>query len=188
MVSVHTSSPPKVHTAYTSGGVSVTVPVVSAIRRVRVWNLETKVGLSLVWKSTWKEKKRVQSTVVQESRASWAPGISQSSPRIHTACTNPVLFQVQPEETKKPPGTNFACVGTSSPRFLPASDSEWPHHLSQRRRWGRTSRFLSMRIRASYSYLGDIGGHRWHCTCFWKCSAFLGFKQLAMDPGRVHKL
>ena len=32
------------------------------------------------------------------------------------------------KKQKKPPGTNFACVVTSSPRFLPASDSEWPHH------------------------------------------------------------
>ena len=53
MVSVHTSSPPTVHTAYTSG---VSVTVLSAILRVWVWILETQVGLSLVWKSTWKEK------------------------------------------------------------------------------------------------------------------------------------
>ena len=42
MVSVHTSSPPTVH----SSGVSVTV--LSAILRVWVWILETQVGLSLV--------------------------------------------------------------------------------------------------------------------------------------------
>ena len=45
MVSVHTSSPPTVHTAYTSG---VSVTVLSAILRVWVWILETQVGLSLV--------------------------------------------------------------------------------------------------------------------------------------------
>ena len=44
MVSVHTSSPPTVH------------PVSLWQDRVWVWILETQVGASLVWKSTWKEK------------------------------------------------------------------------------------------------------------------------------------
>ena len=76
--------------------------------------------------------------------------------RVQTRCSSKCNLKKQ----KKPPGTNFACVVTSSPRFLPASDSEWPDHLSQRRWRGQTSRFLSMRLRASYSHLGDIGGRK----------------------------
>ena len=56
----------------------------------------------------------------------------QVSLNCHLAYTlhvHPVLFQVQPEK-KKPPGTNFTCVATSSPCFLPASKSEWRHHLA----------------------------------------------------------
>ena len=44
----------------------------------------------------------------------------------------------------------------------------------------------------SYSHLGDIGGRNENtdgsAPAFGKCPAFLGFKQLVMDPGRVHKL
>ena len=67
----------------------------------------------------------------------------------------PVLFQVQPEtKKKKPPGTNFACIATSSPCFLPASDSEWPQHLAQTTEGANIS--LSLRLRASYSHLGPM--------------------------------
>ena len=49
-----------------------------------------------------------------------------------------------------------------------------------------------MRLRASYSHLGDIGGRKENtdgtAPAFGKCPAFLGFKQLGVDPGRVHKL
>ena len=191
MVTVHTSSPPTVHTAYTS---SVSVTVLSAILRVWVWILETQVGLSLVWKNTWKEK---EDTVDCRSRKpSFLNAKYLSIVTSHTHCVyKPGALPSATWKTKAScpsPGTNFACVGTSSPRFLPASDSEWLHHLSQRRRRGQTSRCLSMRLRASYSYLGNIGGRNENtdgtAPAFGKCPAFPGFKQLVMDPGRVHKL
>ena len=61
------------------------------------WN---SVGASFVWKSTSEEN---EDTVDCRSRKpsfqlnAKYPG-SQSSPGIHTACTPPVLFQVQPEK------------------------------------------------------------------------------------------
>ena len=140
MVSVHTSSPPTVHTAYTSGGVSVTVPVVSAILWVGVWILETQVGLSLVWKSTWKEK---EDTVDCRSRKpSFLNARYLSIVTSHTHCVyKSGALPSANWKNEKPSGTYFACVGTSSPRFLPASDSEWPHHLSQRWRRGQNRAF-----------------------------------------------
>ena len=49
-----------------------------------------------------------------------------------------------------------------------------------------------MRVRASYSHLGDIGGRKENtdgtAPAFGKCPAILGCKQLVVDPGRVHKL
>ena len=187
MVSVHTSSPSTVHTVYTSG---VFVTVLSAILQVWVQILETQVGLSLVWKSTWKEK---EDTVDCRSRKpSFFNAKYLSIVTSHTQCV--YKPSALPSANKKPPGRNFASIGTSSPRFLPASDSEWPHHLSQRRRRGQTSRFLSMRLRASYSHLGDIGGRKENtdgtAPAFGKCpvAAFIGFKQLVMDPGRLHRL
>ena len=95
-VSVHTSSPPTVHTVYNTSGVSVTV--LSAILRVWVWILETQVGLSS--ERVLEKKKRIHSIAVQESRASWTSSIFQSSPRIHTACTNPVLSGATWKKTK----------------------------------------------------------------------------------------
>ena len=42
-----------------------------------------------------------------------------------------------------------------------------------------------MRLRASYSHLGDIGGRKENtdgtAPTFGKCLAFLGFKQLVME-------
>ena len=44
-----------------------------------------------------------------------------------------------------------------------------------------------MRLRAPYSHLGDIGGRKENtdgtAPAFGKCPAFLGFKQLVVDPG-----
>ena len=48
----------------------------------------------------------------------------------HTPCTPQVLFFVQPEKSLLA-GTNFVCVATSSPCYLPAFKSEWRHHLAQ---------------------------------------------------------
>ena len=58
----------------------------------------------------------------------------QVSLNRHLACTlrcvyTPSAFPTT--TTKKPTGTNFAGIATSSPCFLPASDSEWPQHLAQ---------------------------------------------------------
>ena len=50
---------------------------------------------------------------------------------------------------------------------------------------GQTSRFLSMRLRASYSHFGEIGGRKENTDgitpTFGKCLALLGFKQLVME-------
>ena len=145
---------------------------------------DTQVGASIVWKSTWKEK---EDTVDCRSRKpSFLNAKYLSIFTSHTHCMyKPGALPQCNLKKQKPPGTNFTCVATSSPRFLPASDSEWPHHLSQRRRRGQTSRFLSMRLRASYSHLGDIGGRKENtdgtAPAFGKCLAFLGFKQLVME-------
>ena len=91
---------------------------------------------------------------------------------------------------QKPPGTNFTCVATSSPRFLPASDSEWPHHLSQRRRRGAN---IALSLNASTCFVLSLGRHRrakrkhrWHCTCFREVSSLPRFQ--TTGNGRVHKL
>ena len=107
----------------------------------------------------------------------------------HTACTPPVLFQVQPENSLlAQTSPAFACIATSSPCILAASDSEWPPHLAQRRWRRQTSRFLSMRQLASYSHLGDMRAkinHRWHCTCFRELCSLPRFQRTG--DGRVHR-
>ena len=97
------------------------------------------------------KKKRTQSIAVQESRASWTPSISQSSPGKHTACTPPVLFKVQPEKRASWHKPRLRC---NLFPLLSASFQKWVASSfgpnSQRWRRGQTSRFLSMRLRASY--------------------------------------
>ena len=118
--------------------------------------------------------------------------ISQSSSRIHTALRlHPRCFSKcnmkQKKKKKKPPGTNFACIATSSPSFLPASNSEWPQHLAQTTAGANIS--LSLRLRASYSHLGPMRvkrKHRWHCTCFREVSSLTRFQRTG--DGRVHRL
>ena len=134
MVSVHTSSPPTVHTAY--------------LRCLCDCSKCDSSGFDLDYRnSSWsiarlKEYlRKKEDTVVCCSRKPSLLNAKYLSVVIsHThcvACTPPVLFQVQPEtkkkkkKKKKPPGTNFACIATSSTSFLPASDSEWPQHLAQ---------------------------------------------------------
>ena len=126
------------------------------------------------------KKKRTQSIAVQGSRASWTPSISQSSPGTHTACTPPVLFQVQPEKKaswhKLRLRDLFPLLSASFQKWVASSFG--PN--SQKRRRGQTSRFLSMRLRASYSHLGDMRAktkHRWHCTCFREVSCLSRFQR-----------
>ena len=187
MVSVHTSSPPTVHTAYLRCLCDCSTECDSS-------------GFDLDFRnSSWsiarlKDYLRYkEDTVVCCSRKpSFLHAKCLSIVISHThcvACTPPVLFQVpRPETTtkKKPPGTNFACIATSSPCFLPASDSEWPKHLAQTTAGANIS--LSLRLRASYSHLGPVRvkrKHRWHCTCFRKVSDLTRFQT---GDGRVHRL
>ena len=187
MVSVHTSSSPTVHTAY--------------LRCLCDCSKCDSSGFDLDSRSSsWsiarlKEYlRKKEDTVVCCSRkpSLWnAKYLSVVISHTHcVACTPPVLFQVQPETNnnkKKPPGTNFACITTSSPSFLPASVSEWPQHLAQTTAGANIS--LSLRLRASYSHLGPMRvkrKHRWHCTCFREVSSLTRF-QITGD-GRVHRL
>ena len=101
----------------------------------------------------------------------------------------PGAFPSQPEKKKKSPGTNFACIATSSPSFLPASDSEWPQHLAQTTSGANIS--LSLHLRASYSHLGPMRvkrKHLWHCTCFQEVPVSSLTRFQRTGDGRVHKL
>ena len=119
---------------------------------------------------------------------------SQSLPGIHhvdTACAPPVLF---PSATwkKKPPGTNFACVATSSPCFLPASKIEWRHHLAQTPEddGGGKHHAFSQCVYVLRTLTWETCGRKKNtdgsAPAFGKCLAFLGFKELA--DGRVYRL
>ena len=189
MVSVHTSSPPTVHTAYLRCLCDCSKCDSSG------FNLDSRnSSWSIARPKEYLRKK--EDTVVCCSRKPSLLNAKYLSVVIsHThcvACTPPVLFQVQPEtkkkkKKKKPPGTNFACIATSSPSFLPASDSEWPQHLAQTTAGANIS--LSLRLRASYSHLGPMRvkrKHRWHCTCFREVSSLTRFQRTG--DGRVHRL
>ena len=78
-------------------------------------------------------------------------------------------------------------VASSSPCFLPASDSmdsEWPCHLAQRRRRGQCVYVLRTLI---WEACGRKENTDRTAPAFGKCPAFLGFKELVMDR-RVHRL
>ena len=91
------------------------------------------------------------------------------------------------KKKKKPPGKNFACIATSSPCFLPASDSEWPQDLAQTT--VGANRSLSLRLR---TLTWDRGGRKENtdgtAPAFGKCLALLGFKELVMEESTCRLL
>ena len=184
MVSVRTSSPPTVHTKYTSG---VSVTVLSAILRVWVWIFKTQVRASLVWKSTWKEK---EDTVDCRSRN---PSFLNAKYLLivtsHTHCVYKPCAESSKCNLKK---TNKSLLAQTLPALqpLPLAFCQLPivsdfNICPKDDGGGQTSRFLSMRLCASYSHLGDIGRRKENtdgtAPTLGKCLAFLGFKQLVME-------
>ena len=102
--------------------------------------------------------------------------------RVQTLCQ---VFQVQPEKNK-------SLLAQTSPALqpLPLAFSQLPIVSDliicpKGDGVGQTSRFLSMRLRASYSRFGEIGGRKENtdgiAPTFGKCLALLGFKQLLME-------
>ena len=170
-----------------TSGVSVTVQ--SAILRVLIWTLETQVGASLVWKSTW-EKKSTQSFAVQESRASWTPSISQSSSRIHTALrVHPRCFSKCNLKVKQKKKKKRSLLAQTSPALQPlplafcqlpivSGLSIWP-----RRRRRQTYRFPYVYVLRTLTW--DPCGRKENtdgtAPAFGKCLALLGFKELVME-------
>ena len=189
MVSVHTSSPPTVHTAY--------------LRCLCDCSKCDSSGFDLDSRnSSWSIARLKEYLRKKEDRHSRLlfkkaePLERQVSLNHHLAYTLRCVYIDHPrcfskcnlkQTKKKPPGTNLACIATSSPSFLPASDSEWPQHLAQTTTGANIS--LSLRLRASYSHLGPMRvkrKYRWHCTCFRKVSSLTRFQRTG--DGRVHRL
>ena len=187
-MSVHTSSPPHLpqYTPRTSG---VSVTVQSAILRI---------GLSSWSIACLKEylRKKEDTVVCCSRKPSFLNAKYLSIVISHTHCVarTPRCFskrnlkqqqQQQQQQKKKPPGTNFACIATSSPCFLPASDSEclstWP-----RRRRGQTHRFPFVYVLRTLTWVpsGRKKNHRWHRTCFWEVSSLT--RPQRTGDGRVH--
>ena len=189
MVSVHTSSPPTVHTAYLRCLCDCSKCDSSG------FDLDSRnSSWSIARLKEYLRKKRGHSRfAVQESRASWTPSISQSSSRIHTALprVHPRCFsKCNLKQTK----TKKSLLAQTSPALQPlplpfcqlpivSGLSIWP-----RRRRGQAYRF-PLRLRASYSHLGPMRvkrKHRWHCTCFREVSSLTRFQRTG--DGRVHRL
>ena len=189
MVSVHTSSPPTVHAAYLrclcdcskcdSSGFDLDSRnsswSISRLKKV----LEKKRGHSrLLFKKVELLERQVS---LNRHLAYTLRCVTSEHPRCFSKCN------LKQTTTKKLPGTNFACIATSSPCFLPASNDEWPQHFAQTTAGANTS--LSLRLRASYSHLGPMRAkrkHRWHCTCFRKVPSLTRFQRTV--DGRVHRL
>ena len=103
------------------------------------------------------KKMRTQSTAVQESRAFWTPSISQSSPGIHTALRVHPRCSSKCNLKEKPPGTNFACVATSSPWFLPGSKSEWRHQIWPKLPKTTAGANITLSLNASTCFVLSLG-------------------------------
>ena len=162
---------------------------------VQVWFFGFWFGLSKLtlkhhlFERVLGKKNRTQSFAVQDIRASLTPSISQASPRIHTACTPSVLFQVQPETTKKKASWHKLSPALQH-RYLPLAFCQLPMVSgliiwTRRRRGGGGGGNITLSLNASTCFVLSLGRHtvirvkrkhRWHCTCFWKCLASLGFK------------
>ena len=191
MVSVHTSSPPTVHTAYLR---FLCDKCDCSTLDLDSWN--SSWSISLVWKSTWEEK---EDTVDCRSRKpSFLNAEYLSIITSHTHCVYtpppppPGALPSATWKKKKPPGTNFACVATSFPCFLPASKSEWRHHLAQTPKddGGGKHHAFSQSVYVLRTLTWETCEQKEKtdgtARAFWKCLAFLGFKELA--DGRVHRL
>ena len=107
-----------------------------------------------------KKKKKGTADCHSESQASWTKSISPSSPCIHTACTPPVPFQVQPERKK----ASWHKIRLHCNLFplLSASFWEWMALSFGPDDGGGKHRAFSqsMRLGALYSHSGDMRAKR----------------------------
>ena len=143
------------------------------------------------------KKTRTKSIAVQESRASWTPSISQSSPGIHTACTPPVLFQDPSAICKK----RLVALTSLALQPFPLAFCQllkvsgviiWPKLPKT-----TAGANITLSLNAStcfvteYSHLGDMRAkrkHRWHCTCFREVSSLSRFQRTGGWKSPRHRL
>ena len=104
--------------------------------------------------------------------------------RVHPRCLSKCNLKKKKKKKKK----SFLAQTSPALQPLPLAFCQLPIMsgliILPRRRRGQTHRFPSLRLRASYSHLGPMRAkrkHRWHCTCFRKCLALLGFKELVVE-------
>ena len=187
--SVHTSSPPTVHTAY-------------------LRFLCDKCDCSSLdldsWNSSWSIA-RLKEYLRRKRGHSRLPFKKAELPERQVSINHHLVYTLRVQsrcrsskcklKKKKPPGTNFACDATSSPCFQPASKSEWRrrHHLAQlasKDDGGGKHHAFSQCVYVLRTLTWETCGRKENtggtAPAFGKYLAFLGFKVLA--DGRVHRL
>ena len=175
MVSVHTSSPPTVHTAYTP---SVSVTVRSAIFRVWIWILETQCKLEHRSSERVLQKKKRTQSIAQSRKPSFLNTKYLSIVTSHTQCayTPGSLFKCNLKK-KKASWHKLRLHCNLFPCFPPPSDSEWPHHLAQTTAGVNITLSFNVSTCFVLSLGRHAGQHRWHCTCFWEVSSLPPFQR-----------